>query len=110
MSETINDILADLLAGKERARTGRHLSKLAAFALSHFALEEGIMAATKYPGTALHSLRHQQMMGEIRAFVVRYNRDRLPMNGMALNFVYQWHADHIEREDMSFGLWLSEID
>jgi hemerythrin len=110
MSETIKDIQADLLEGKERERIGRNLRKLATFSLAHFALEEGIMSATKYPGLALHSLRHQRMSEEIKAYAELCDQHSSPVNGLSLNFVNNWHAAHVGHEDRSLGLWLAEID
>lgn len=110
MSGTVMEIQADELAGKERSRTHSLLRKLADFALVHFALEEGLMAAAKYPAMALHALKHQRMIEQIQATVARYRRRGFALNGPSLGLLDDWHTGHVQRDDLDFGLWLDEID
>lgn len=108
MSETIMEIQANDLAGRERSRSHSLLRKLARFTLVHFALEEGMMAAAKYPAMALHSLRHQRMIEQLQATVARYSRRGLILNGPSLGLLDAWHSGHVVRDDLDFGLWLNE--
>lgn len=110
MSETIHELQADIAAGKEQTRTGLLLSKMAGLTLAHFTLEEGMMAATKFPGLAMHRRRHQRMMEEVRAFAARRNWDGSASNPNSLWFMTGWHSAHVGRDDLDFGLWLNGID
>jgi len=108
MSETIMELHANELAGRERSLTASLLRKLAHFTHVHFALEEGMMAATKYPAMVLHSLKHQRMIEQLQATVARYSRRGLTLTGLSLGSLDDWHTDHVERDDLDFGLWLNE--
>jgi hemerythrin len=107
MSEMMIEIRADLMTGKERMRTGLLLRKLAKFSATHFALEEGMMAAVGYPGTALHSLRHQRLAEQMEAHRALYNRANSILNDNAIWSLTQAHIGHMEAEDLGFGLWLN---
>ncbi len=110
MSETIKDIHADLLGGKDRGHTLEHLRKLALFAHSHFSMEEGIMSAAKYSGLHQHSLRHARMGQQIQAFLALYNRGAISMDRASVNFVRDWNSIHVGKDDKNFDLWLKETD
>ncbi len=110
MSETIKDIHADLLAGKDRGQTLEHLKKLALFAGSHFAMEEEVMSAAKYEGLHEHSLRHERMEQQIQAFLALYNRGAITMDRDSVNFVRDWNTIHVGNDDKRFDIWLRDAD
>ena len=107
LSQTIKDIQADILAGKDRGRTAPLLRKLTAFTRAHFALEEGMMEATEYPGLALHSVRHQSMMQQLRAFISCYGQGGSDLGVHLPWFLAEWHTAHIRNEDLQLGRWLN---
>jgi hemerythrin len=108
MAEAISDINTAVLADQERSRTGQLLRRLARFTLTHFQLEEEMMAATKYPGMAVHRINHHCLMGQLGALISRYGRGGFALNAHSLNFLSHWHTTHIEKEDLHYGLWLSQ--
>jgi hemerythrin len=108
--ETIKELQAVAAQDADPRRTGSLLSKLANFTLTHFALEEGMMAATKFPGMDLHRLHHQRITEQVAALASRYNRAGLPLDSDSLSFLSQLHADHIQQDDLHYGLWLNAIE
>jgi hemerythrin len=107
--ETIREIQAAAAKDEDRRRTGALLRRLAEFTQTHFALEEEIMAATRYPGLARHRLDHQHVMEQMKALVSRHNRRGLPLDRDSLSVLSQLHANHVEDGDLRYGLWLNEI-
>jgi hemerythrin len=109
MTEALYEIHATLTAGEDPRRTGSLLRKLADFSITHFALEEGMMQATKYPGLARHRLNHQRIVEQMRALASRHKRDSLTMDHTAASFLSELHTTHIQQDDLHYGLWLNAI-
>ena len=106
--ETINEIHAAAERTESRRRTGTLLRRLAGFTLTHFELEEEMMAATEYPGLARHRLDHKRVMDKMKALTARYNRSGLPLDRDSLSVLSELHASHVHDGDLRYGLWLNE--
>ena len=109
LSETIDEIQGAVATDADLGRPDLLLRKLAKLMRSHFTLEEGMMAATRYPGVALHLLNHQLMMDQLKALVFNDNRCGLPLNSQSLSFLSELHLTHVHKDDLRFGYWLNEI-
>jgi hemerythrin-like metal-binding protein len=109
LSETIDEIQEAVVRDADRRRPDQLLRKLAKLTRNHFALEEGMMAATRYPGIALHLLNHQLMMDQLKALAFDDNRCRLPLNPESLSFLSELHITHVRKDDLKFGYWLNEV-
>jgi hemerythrin len=107
--ETINELQFLAASDADPLRTGSLLSKLADFTLTHFALEEEMMAATKFSGMALHRLHHQRLAEHATALASRYNRGGLGLDSQSLSFLLELHANHVKQDDLHYGLWLNAI-
>jgi hemerythrin len=107
MSETFSELRTALVKDEDRSRTLALLRKMSNFTLLHFALEDGMMAATKYPGMALHRLNHQRMATQIKAFVSRFSHGSATMNEKSLRLLAESHTAHIENDDLDYGFWLN---
>ncbi len=109
--ETIGEIQA-AAANENRRRTSALLLRLAGFTQTHFALDEEMMAATRYPGLARHRRDHQRVIERMKAIVSRYNRGGLPQDRESardsLEILSQLHATHVHDGDLRYGLWLTE--
>ena len=104
--ETIAGI-QELIAGDfDRKRVAVLLRKLAAFTLSHFAMEEGMMIATNYPGLIRHSLQHQRMSVHLSELASSIGSGALPVSPNSLKLLPQWHLAHVRNEDLAYGEWL----
>ena len=109
-AEAIDELQLAVMRGEDRNRTSLLLQRLADFTLSHFALEEGMMAATKYSGLAAHHLHHQRMMECLNAIQLRHKRDGMTMNDQALGYLQELHSTHVQSDDLHYGLWLNQVD
>jgi hemerythrin len=107
--ETIKELQAMAAQDVDPRRTGSLLSRLSNFTLTHFALEEGMMTATKFPGLALHRLHHQRITAHVAALASRHNRDNLPLGNEILSLLSELHADHVQQDDLHYGLWLNAV-
>jgi len=107
MSEAIQELQAKALGDQNRNLTGLLLRKLAHVTLTHFAMEEGMMAATRYPELAPHRLNHQRMMERLRSLVACHKRGSLTLNVHSLGFLSEWHSTHVEDDDLNYGIWLN---
>jgi len=108
MAETLSAIRTTVERDEDRSRTAALLRKLAHFTRIHFALEESMMAATKYPGMARHRLQHQRLMEQMKVLVCRYQRGSLTLQPQSLGFLPESHTAHVEKDDLSFGVWLND--
>jgi hemerythrin-like metal-binding protein len=105
----ISEILVELnyrgITGDDLGYQVRLLKNLRQASLAHFALEEGMMLATRFPGLAEHRLRHRLMMLEIAKITASWGSKRL-MALQPAGLLWESHAIHVENEDMAFGRWL----
>jgi hemerythrin-like metal-binding protein len=110
ISEALSELQTAVFMDEDRRRTGSLLRKLARLNLTHFALEEGIMVATQYPGLAQHNLRHQWLNEQMDLLVQRYARSRAALDSSSLNFLFESHLIHVSKDDLDFGDWLTQMD
>jgi hemerythrin len=92
----------------EQAETVELLQKLASATGKHFADEEALMRAAKYPGIELHVANHRRLVQKIDAFVARHKRIGAPMDEHAWSFLRDWLVYHIENDDLRLGNWLQD--
>jgi hemerythrin len=72
----------------------------------HFALEEGMMVTTQYPGTNIHHLQHQLLIDQVLTLATQHGRIALDRNAELLNLLVASHSGHIAHADLDYGLWL----
>ncbi|MGD0801816.1 MAG: hemerythrin domain-containing protein [Terracidiphilus sp.] len=109
MAETIHELKAAALADQDRSLTVPLLRKLARFTMNHFAFEEGMMQATRFPGMAVHRLNHLYLLGELGTLISHHAKGDLPLDPHSLGFLSEWHSNHIHSDDLHYGLWLNAI-
>jgi hemerythrin-like metal-binding protein len=107
--ETIKELQTAAASDSDPRRTSSLLRKLADFTLTHFALEEGMMLATKFPGMAQHRLHHQRITEQVAALASRYNQNDSALDSQSLSILSDLHADHVRQDDLHYGLWLNAI-
>jgi hemerythrin len=107
--EIINELQAIAVTGLDPCQTSSLLHKLAEFTLTHFALEEGMMLATKYPEMDLHRLHHQRITEQVAAIASRYNQDDRTLDSQSLSVLSELHANHVRQDDLHYGLWLNAV-
>jgi hemerythrin-like metal-binding protein len=106
--DALNALQTAVESGNQQSVTGPLLLKLAGDTVAHFKAEEEMMDSAKYPGMAIHRMKHQHLLEQLSAFLTRYTRNSARMDTHSLNFLRDWVTTHIQSEDMNFGLWLNE--
>jgi hemerythrin-like metal-binding protein len=107
--ETIKELQTMTVGDVDPRRTSSLLRKLVDFTLTHFALEEEMMAATQFSGMALHRIHHQRLAEHAAELASRYNRGGLGLDSNSLRFLLDLHANHIQQDDLHYGLWLNAV-
>jgi len=92
--------------GHPGERTLPLLRQLSDLTRTHFALEEGMMAATGYPDTAAHRRSHQHLQQQLDGFIALCCRGQVLLNPNSLSFLFVWHSIHSHREDARYADWL----
>jgi hemerythrin len=107
ISEMVLELNLESAAGRPWDRTGRVLKEMARALGSHFAMEQTLMDSTRYPGSAIHRLRHEWMIDQIRVLATRTKREGLEANRMLLELMSESHFAHMQTDDLHYGLWLN---
>jgi len=106
LSEILDEIQFRAAAGLGGARTAAMVRGLAQHMRLHFALEEGMMTTTRYPGANIHHLQHRLLIDQVNMLAAQRGRNALERNAELLNFLTASHSSHIAHADMDYGLWL----
>jgi hemerythrin-like metal-binding protein len=104
----INDLHAAMLKGQALRLTGPLLQKLVNYTQTHFAEEEEIMAAAKYPGLTVHQAKHRDLIKQVEKFAARFERGEVTLSLDLMNFLRDWLTNHIQRVDHEYSPWLNE--
>jgi hemerythrin-like metal-binding protein len=107
LSEILREIQSQIAVGAAGRMTSRIFGDLLRATRSHFSLEEEMMAATKFPGLAVHRLRHQWMTDQIESLAVRDGSQGLILDEPILQLFSESHLTHVHTEDLNYGLWLN---
>ena len=107
LKEILEEIQLMAAAGFASGQTGVMLRKLAKRMRLHFALEEQLMSATRYPGTVVHHLKHQWLVDQLDLLATQRGRSALEQNAHLLSLLADSHFKHMSNEDLDYGLWLS---
>jgi hemerythrin len=106
--DIINELHAAMMNGKAQSLTGPLLCKLADYTKNHFAAEEAMMAAAKYPGLADHKLKHCELVKQVDDYVLRYDKGEITLNLHLLDFLRDWLTTHIQKVDMAYSACMIE--
>ena len=109
MSDAFDDLKATVARGEGHGRAVARLRQLAHMTLSHFALEEGMMAATGFPGRVAHLDRHQRLMREIHLLQASLDRRGAEVRDNVIAQVAKWHHAHMHNDDLHYALWLNAV-
>jgi hemerythrin-like metal-binding protein len=106
--DTLNELYDAMMKGQARSIVDRLLGKLVNYTHEHFATEEKMMMATKFPGLEQHILRHRDLTKQVSEFVGRYELGEITLSLDLLNFLRDWLGTHILKEDHEYGPWLNK--
>jgi len=106
IEELFNEIRFREEVGLDDNRTKAMVRRLAQLVQVHFALEEGMMSSTNYPGTAVHQLHHQWLMEQIETLTAQRGHKAHARNAELLKSMIDAHLGHIRNDDLHYGKWL----
>lgn len=99
----INDLHRSIGDNEEYATLGSVLKALVDYADYHFAREEKVMAACRYPAMSSHIVGHHRLANQVRELKERYDHDRTAVRAKdCLNFLNKWLIEHICSTDMDY--------
>lgn len=104
----VNDLYDAMMQKKAQAVTGPLLRKLADYTKNHFAAEETLMAANKYPGLDEHKALHRDLEKKVQEFITRFDSGANALSLSLMNFLRDWLSDHILKVDQKYGVYLKE--
>jgi len=99
----VNELHDAMLHGTAQSVTGALLDKLVKYTKKHFADEERMMAAAKFPGLAGHRAHHVELARQVEEFMARYKRNDAVLDIDLLRFLSNWLTGHIQKEDKEYG-------
>jgi len=108
LANTLNQLHDAMMKGKAQDVTGDLLHKLVKYTRDHFAAEENMMSASRYPKLTDHRKHHVELTKQVEEFVGRYQRGEIAINVQLLNFLRDWLTSHIQQEDHEYGPWLNK--
>lgn len=99
----INNLHRAIGDDEEYATLGSVLQALEEYAAHHFAREEQVMAACRYPSLQAHMGMHQRLTAQVAALRAAYDADRSAVRArQCLDFLNKWLIEHICSVDMDY--------
>jgi hemerythrin-like metal-binding protein len=103
----VNELHTAMMTGKAKNVLGALLDKLVKYTVEHFAYEERMMEAAKYPNLVTHRAHHTDLTKQVGDFMARYKRGDGALNIELLRFLSDWLTKHIQHEDKEYVPWLN---
>jgi hemerythrin-like metal-binding protein len=103
----MNDLHRSIGDEEEYATLGSVLQALDEYAAHHFAREERVMAACRYPSAQTHARMHHRLTQQVRELKERYDSDQTTVRAKdCLDFLHKWLLEHICSTDMDYRAWV----
>ncbi|EME71768.1 hemerythrin [Paramagnetospirillum caucaseum] len=103
----INNLHRSIGDEEEYSAVGSVLQALEEYAAHHFAREEKMMEACRYPLLTQHHATHASFADKVTALKARYNEDKSGVRAReCLAFLNSWLIDHICTTDMNYRSWV----
>lgn len=102
----LNELRAAMMKGQAQNLTGPMLHTLADYTHTHFADEEAMMEAARYPGLADHKIKHRELVKQVEDYVLLYDKGVVTLNLKLLDFLNDWLTSHILKTDMAYSACL----
>jgi hemerythrin-like metal-binding protein len=83
------------------------LDGLAAYAVSHFAVEEALMAKFGYPGYEEHKAEHERLNVQVKQLQEKLRNDRYTIETELATFMRRWLIGHIAYLDKKYTAHLN---
>lgn len=104
----LNDVAAAIAAHKGPVELGKTLEFLADYTQTHFATEEKLMAAAKYPGLAKQLAEHKELTETLKDLLRDFDEEGATQKlaDTVNTYLGNWLLTHIREQDLAFGKFL----
>ena len=104
----INQLNDAMSSGKGKEALQSILNELVRYTQYHFSTEERLMAQHKYEFSATHKAEHVKFIADVSAFKGKFDSGNAMISSEIMNFLRDWLANHILKEDKEYGPWLNQ--
>ena len=103
----VNRLHDAMRAGKGAAMIGAVLDELVAYTRTHFAHEEALMRAHRYPGADAHVAEHRKLVSSVEALQADLKAGQL-LSMTVMEFLQSWLSTHICQSDKQYTPYLTQ--
>ena len=104
--EIVNRLHGAMKQGKGKEELGGILVFLKDYTVTHFAMEEQLMAQHNYSGAVKHKQIHAELVHQVADLVDKFQKGTATLTLPVMNFLEDWLVQHIQGEDYRFALEL----
>jgi len=106
--QRLNDVAAAIAAHKGPIQLGQTLAFLVDYTQQHFATEERLMAAAKYPGLKTQLAQHKELTETLKDLVRDFDEEgaTTKLAETVNTYLGNWLLTHIREQDLKFGKFL----
>jgi len=101
--EIMNRLHGAMKQGKGKEELGGILVFLKDYTVTHFAMEEQLMAQHSYSGSAKHKQIHADLVRQVADLVEKFQQGTTTLTLPVMNFLEDWLVLHIQGEDYRFA-------
>lgn len=105
--DIMDELDVSMKDGRADGVSRRLLAELLDYTREHFSTEEKMMQSSKFSGFARHRDLHAELTGQVKEFLAREQGGDRAVHTELLSFLREWLAQHIQKEDRAFGVWLN---
>jgi hemerythrin-like metal-binding protein len=101
--EIVNRLHGAMKQGKGKGEIQGILVFLNDYTVTHFAMEEGLMAQHGYSGAARHRAIHADLVRQLAELVDKFQQGTATLTLPVMTFLEEWLVQHIMGEDQLFA-------
>lgn len=101
--DLLNELYDSIVESPEIEAQDEVLSRMAEYAVVHFADEEGLMRSIDYPALGEQQRLHQEFVAEVGRMTEEWRSGGTLLPLTVAMFLRQWLAEHIGVEDKKIG-------
>jgi hemerythrin-like metal-binding protein len=101
--EIFNRLHGAMKQGRGKEEVEGILVILKDYTVTHFAMEEDLMARHDYSGAAQHRKIHADLVHQVADLVARFQEGKSTLTLPVMNFLEDWLVTHIQGEDCRFA-------
>ncbi len=103
----INQLHDAMKAGQGKEKIGSVLESLITYTKQHFSYEENYLKNNNYPGLAQHIKLHQALVKQVEDLNTKFTAGEPVSTTQVLDFLRGWLVNHIQKEDMKYGEYIT---